>query len=130
MTATRRANIKEIIEIIGESAALDLVGQIGGATYYFPSEGEQGEHVSIDPEAWKAMCRHFSGWVYVPNCKAELIAIRDEEIRSKYFSGVHIVELVKEFRLSDRRIRHICSSAAKRHPELSRNESLPVSDKD
>jgi Mor family transcriptional regulator len=112
----KRANFEEILEVIGEEAAIDLVGQIGGATYYFPSEGEQSEHVSIDPEAWNAMCRHFSGWVYVPNCKAEIIARRDEEIRAKYSNGVHIVDLVKEFKLSDRRIRYICSASAKRPP--------------
>ena len=111
----RRANFEEILQVIGEEAAIDLVSQIGGATYYFPQEGEKSEHVSINPDAWKAMCKHFAGWVYVPNCKAEIIARRDEEIRAKYSNGVHIVDLVKEFNLSDRRIRYICSASAKRN---------------
>ncbi len=108
----RRANLDEIISVIGEVNALLLVRQIGGATYYFPPDGAKSDQVSIEPEAWKVLCHHFSGWVYVPNCKMAEIDLRNAEIRKKYCSGENIVDLVRMYKLSDRRIRHVCKGLA------------------
>lgn len=100
--------LQEIVDVIGTEAATKLVNQIGGVTYYFPPDGAESEHVSIEPEAWQAMCKRFSGWVYVPKGFANKLETRNIEIRKKRSSGARIIDLAIEYRISDRQIRTIC----------------------
>jgi Mor family transcriptional regulator len=100
--------LQEIVEVIGVEAAAKIVSQIGGVTYYFPPDGSESERVSIEAEAWQAMCKRFSGWVYVPKGFSDKLATRNIEIRKKRSSGARIIDLAIEYNLTDRRIRTIC----------------------
>ncbi len=104
----RTPSLQEIIDVIGDEAAAELVKQIGGVTYHFPADGRQSRHVSIRSESWAAMCKHFAGWVYVPKGMIDKLAARNEEIREKRRTGAHIIDLALEYGLSDRQIRTIC----------------------
>ena len=102
-------NLQEIVELIGTEAAAKIVSQIGGTTYYFPPDGAKSEHVEIEPAAWQAICKRFSGWVYVPNGFADKLAVRNAEIREKRSSGARVIDLAIEYRISDRQIKNICA---------------------
>lgn len=108
--------LQEIIEVVGTEEAAKIVSQIGGVTYYFPSDGADSAHVSIEPSAWQAMCKHFAGWVYIPKDSASKLAIRDAEIRKKRAAGTLIIDLAIEYRLTDRRIRKICGGVHVQKP--------------
>lgn len=118
----RCPGLKDIVNLIGDEQALELVKQIGGVTYYFPPDGAKSRHVSINPESWQKLCAYFGGWVYVPKGESEIKAMRDDEIRRKREDGAAIIDLAIEYGLSDRRIRDICSASKK----TRRNEGLPV----
>lgn len=117
-------SLQEIISLIGESAAADLVSQIGGVTYYFPEDGALSRHVTISPVAWSAMCQHFCGWVYVPKGFVDKLAARDLEIRAKRAAGAHIIDLAIEYQLTDRRIRSICGGVMKARPSQRGKDAL------
>jgi len=109
MTAKQRSlTLQEIADVIGEDQAQQLINQIGGITYYFPDNCQQGRHVALDQAAWEAMCRHFAGWVYIPKGHASRLDARNAEIRKKRATGAGIVDLAIEYGISDRQIRTIC----------------------
>lgn len=64
--------LQEIIDLIGEAEAIKLVSQLGGVTYYFPLDGAENQHVSINPKAWQALCKYFGGF-NMPEFTAELL---------------------------------------------------------
>ncbi|ATG91408.1 Mor transcription activator family protein [Methylomonas koyamae] len=104
----RSLTLQEIADVIGEDQALQLISQIGGITYYFPENCQQGRHVALDQAVWEAMCKHFAGWVYIPKGQANRLDARNAEIREKRAAGAGVVELAIEYQLSDRQIRTIC----------------------
>jgi|LakMenEpi03Aug12_release.lakeMendotaPanAssembly.Ray.scaffolds.fasta_scaffold25435_5 Mor family transcriptional regulator len=114
----RHPSINEIIEVIGIVEAGRLVDQIGGVTYYFPSDGKESPHVSLSPVAWQAMCSHYGDWVYIPKDESGKREVRNAEIRKLRAEGAHIIDLAIKFRLSDRQIKTICSGVMKKRPSL------------
>jgi Mor family transcriptional regulator len=120
----RSLSIQEIVRVIGKEAAAELIKQIGGVTYYFPEDGQQSRHVSISEELWRDMCRHFSGWVYVPKGSTFKIESRNQDIREKRKAGAHIIDLAIEYDLSDRQIRTICAGTWKPRPKSRGKQAL------
>ncbi len=107
-TKRRSLTLQDIVDVIGEDQAHQLISQIGGITYYFPDNCQQGRHVALDQTVWEAMCKHFAGWVYIPNAHANKLDARNAEIRKKRAASAGIVDLAIEYSLSDRQIRTIC----------------------
>ncbi len=107
-TKRRSLTLQEIAEVIGEDQVQQLISQIGGVTYYFPDNCQQGRHVVLDQTVWEAMCKHFAGWVYIPKGHANRLDVRNAGIRKKRATGAGIVDLAIEYGISDRQIRTIC----------------------
>lgn len=112
--------LQEIIDLIGKDEAIKLVSQLGGVTYYFPLDGAEKQHVSINPKAWQALCKYFGGFVYIPNGKNVGLPGRNEEIKGKRRDGAKIIDLAIEYSLSDRQIKTICSGI--RAPKLNHHK--------
>lgn len=113
--ATAPINLLEIIEIIGEAAALKLVERFGGTTPRLPAlRNVNADHplaLCIGIEALTELAKAGGGrWMYVAKCARGLREARNREIVQLYSDGVPVVELALRYHLSDRQIWNILGS--------------------
>jgi len=111
-------NLLEIVEIIGEAAALKLVEQFGGTTPRLPAiKNISAEHplaLCIGLEALTELVKITGGgrWLYVARCANGLREARNREIARLYSPphDVPVAELARRYHLSDRQIWNILGS--------------------
>jgi Mor family transcriptional regulator len=112
---TAPVNLLEIVEIIGEAAALKLVNSFGGQTVRIPAlRNANSEHAlaqCIGIEALTALAKADGGrWLYVAKCERGLRQQRNVEIVKHYSDGMKVESLVQRYGLSDRQIWNILGS--------------------
>lgn len=109
-------NLLEIIDIIGEAAALKLVERFGGTTPRLPAlKNITADHPlaqCIGIESLTKLITETGGgrWLYVAKCARGLRDARNREIVKLYSDGVPVVELALRYHLSDRQIWNILGS--------------------
>jgi hypothetical protein len=109
-------NLLEVVEIIGEAAALKLVERFGGTTPRLPAirninpDNELAQCIGI--EALTELVKATGGgrWMYVAKCARSLRDARNREIVQLYSESVPVVELARRYHLSDRQIWNILGS--------------------
>ena len=107
--------ILEIVEIIGEGAALKLVERFGGQTVRIPALRNVNEDhplaQCIGIELLTKLSKARGGsWMYVAKCDRGLRQQRNVEIVKHYSDGVKVDVLVRRYFLSDRQIWNILGS--------------------
>lgn len=112
-------NLLEIVELIGEAAALKLVEDYGGQTIRIPAlRNVNVDHAltrCIGLESLTALAKADGGrWLYVAKCDQSLRVRRNREIVEKYSPphNVPVAQLAKDYGLSDRQIWNILGSTA------------------
>lgn len=114
--STAPVNLLEIVEIIGEAAALKLVKHFGGTTPRLPAiRNINAEHPlaqCIGIEALTLLAVETGGgrWLYIAKCARGLREARNREIVLLYSQGVPVAELALRYHLSDRQIWNILGS--------------------
>jgi len=112
------ASILEIIEVIGEGAALKLVKEFGGTTVRLPAKCNLTEDNPIARciglDTLTALLKVIGGgrWLHIAQCSRGLLAQRNQEIVKRYSAGEKVDNLVRRFRISDRHIWNILGSTA------------------
>ena len=112
------ASILEIIEVIGEGAALKLVQEFGGTTVRLPAKCNlnEGHPIArcIGLDTLTELLKVIGGgrWLHIAQCKRGLIAQRNQEIVKLYSAGEKVNNLVRRFHISDRHIWNILGSTA------------------
>lgn len=114
------AIIQTIVRLVGHAKAMKIVEDLGGQEFRFPVTpmADVLEHLVdlVGPHATDRLYRHFSGQaVYIARCDAAIRADRDRSIIARYeallaeghSSRGAVSVLVREFRLSNRRIQAI-----------------------
>jgi hypothetical protein len=111
--------IQTLIRLIGLSASVRLVEQLGGTTFPIALRksrlGEiRYEALSevVGPDAADAITKHFGGdSLYIPRCAAALRELMHRQIRSDFdgmtreHSAIHAVnQLALRYRMSDRHV--------------------------
>lgn len=108
--------LQELIDLIGQDAAVALAMEYGGRAVYVPVRlGVRGGAalVGIIPdEAIARLCEVYGGEkLHIPKVDALLRAARLEQMREQRASGMSISQLAKEHDLSGRRVRQILAAA-------------------
>jgi len=122
---TAPVNLLEIVEIIGESAALKLVERFGGTTPRLPAlRNINAEHPlaqCIGIDALTSLVKQTGGgrWLYVAKCARGLREARNREIVQLYSQGVPVDELARRYHLSDRWIWNILGSTVMDDKQVS-----------
>jgi len=119
-----------LIEALGFDTACLVIEQLGGAcwrvSYADNSKERQAIEARIGYHAWLKLQNAFAGeTLYIPKCHKALLAVRNQEIKTtlkQCADGVtpkteKIRELVKQFKLSDRRIAQIASEIKPDSPQ-------------
>lgn len=115
-TSQAPVNLLEIIEIIGEAAALKLVERFGGTTPRLPAiKNINADHPlaqCIGIETLTILAKETGGgrWLYVAKCARGLREARNRDIVALYTDGVKVEELARRYHLSDRQIWNILGS--------------------
>ena len=109
-------NLMEVVEVIGEAAALKLVERYGGTTPRLPAIRNitPDHHLAqcIGIEALTELVKITGGgrWLYVARCARGLREARNQEIVRLYSSGTPVDEIARRFNLSDRQVWNILGS--------------------
>lgn len=109
-------NLLEIVEVIGEAAALKLVARFGGTTPRLPAlRNLASDHPlaqCIGIEALTRLVTETGGgrWLYVARCHKGMMQQRNRNIVQAYSGGEKVESLARRYHLSDRRIWDILGS--------------------
>jgi len=111
---------KNLIEALGFETARLVIEQLGGASWRISYSDNGKERAAIEAligrKAYMQLQNCFAGeTIYIPRCHKALLAARNQEIKVTLKQCADAVtpktdkirELVKKFRLSDRRIAQI-----------------------
>lgn len=109
-------NLLEIVEVIGEAAALKLVERFGGTTPRLPAirnitpDHPMAQCIGI--EALTALVTATGGgrWLYVARCARGMRESRNRQIVEQYSNGTTVEALARRYHLSDRQIWNILGS--------------------
>jgi hypothetical protein len=112
---TTPASLLEVVEVIGEPAALKLVQQYGGTTPRLPAlrnitpEHPLAQCIGIDVLNKLVATLGGARWMYVPRCAKGLRDARDREIVTLASPphNIPVQQLALRFGLSDRQIWNI-----------------------
>lgn len=114
---TAPVNLLEIVEVIGEAAALRLVERFGGQRVRIPAlSNAREEHPlaqCIGLERLQKLIGLDGGrWMYIPRCARGLRQQRDREIVTLYSPpyNVSVNDLACRYNLSYRRVEQILGS--------------------
>lgn len=115
------ASLREMVDVIGLQATLQLVEHKGGIRLYVPFE--------MKPEHWLArllgfetaakLAKYYGGQdpFDIPRALGAVIAARHRLIRDKYAKGKTQAELAREFNLTERRVRDIVNEVQADDPQ-------------
>ncbi|MDF1566215.1 MAG: Mor transcription activator family protein [Deltaproteobacteria bacterium] len=103
-------SIQVIVDAIGLAAALKLVTEYGGISFYVPQEIPPGhvlEHL-LGREAATALAAAYQGEdLQIPRCLSYLVDRRNHNIREQYASGVSAARLARLYGITERWVRCI-----------------------
>ena len=108
-----QVNLLEIVEVIGDAAALKIVESFGGTTLRLPAiRNITDDHPiaqCIGLVALTELVKITGGsrWLYVARCARGMREARNQEIVRLYSSGTPVDELARRYHLSDRQIWNI-----------------------
>jgi hypothetical protein len=103
-------SILEIIEVIGEGAALKLVREFGGTTVRLPAKCNLTEDhpiaICIGLDELTKLLKVIGGarWLHIARCTRRILNQRNQEIVKSYSSGEKVNNLARHYHLSDRQI--------------------------
>lgn len=103
-------NLREIVDLIGQQPAEQLVARFGGTTITFPRTTHNNQLTQfLGKEVTEKLVRRYSGTpLYVPKNFHPSIATRDVEIYRRYKHGLsNVSQLAREYGISDRRVWNI-----------------------
>jgi hypothetical protein len=112
------ASILEIIDVIGEGAALKLVKEFGGTTVRLPAKCNLSEDhpiarcIGLDLLTMLLKVIGGSRWLHIAQCSRGLLAQRNQEIVKRYSDGEKVRNLARNFHISDRQVWTILGSTA------------------
>ncbi|QIE86164.1 Mor transcription activator family protein [Pseudomonas nitroreducens] len=114
------AQVLEIAQVVGMSAALRLVNELGGTTWDFAKGSNRNGVIKVaaladivgDEAAERLTARFAGNSFYVARCDVALRRLRDLEIHRQFDQAVRegvstrtvVAELARTYKLSDRRI--------------------------
>lgn len=103
-----------VVEAIGVDATIALVTRFGGTTIYVRKEAVENDPIALVIGIVARNKLRDAGFTQfeVPQCRAWLIARRDEEIRLRAQAGEPQASLARRFGLTTRHIRNICIEGA------------------
>lgn len=107
-------SLQEIIEILGENIAMELVKHLGGRHLYVPNAVSDDHDIAkaIGLEQATKFCQHFRGSALsIPKCKTYFNRKRNQEMIELHRKGEKIPSLVATFGLTTRQIRTILNSS-------------------
>jgi hypothetical protein len=107
--------IRELDELIGITAALQLVDHYGGTHVYVPAAPPADHPLVklIGLEAAQLLARRWpSEYVKLPRCAALMRAERDERIRTRHAAGESGPALARAFRMTERNVWYILASSS------------------
>lgn len=117
MSDTTPVNLLEIIEIIGEAAALKLVESFGGQRVRIPAHRNVSEDHPLAKCLGVEILHKLIGLdsgrlMYIPRCAKGLRAQRDRDIVTQYSPpyNVSVNALAERYNLSYRRVEQILAS--------------------
>ena len=105
--------LTEIVEVIGEAAALKLVHKYGGTSPRLPAmrncspEHELAELIGLDLLTQLVSVTGGARWLYVPKCAQGLRESRNREIVAAYTAGEPVESIARRYNLSDRQVWNI-----------------------
>jgi len=121
---------RNLIEALGFDTALNVIEQLGGASWRISTNDNGKERKAIEARigyhAWLKLQNAFAGeTLYIPKCHKALLALRNKAIKTTLKQCADSVtpktekirELVKQFKLSDRRIAQIASETKPDSPQ-------------
>jgi|GEM_PF-706481 len=121
---------QDLIHALGFDTALNVIEQLGGASWRISYADNSKERAAIEALIGKKAYMHlqnaFAGeTLYIPKCHKALLAIRNQTIKTtlkQCADNVHsktdkIRQLVREFKLSDRRIAQIAGENKPDNPQ-------------
>ena len=104
--------IRELEELVGLTAALEVVAEWGGQRVYIP-ERLKPEHSLVrllgDDAAAAVSARYSGEHLFIPKCAALMRAERDRQIRERRANGESLRALAAAF---DVTMRHVCRIVA------------------
>jgi len=105
------ASAKELIEVMGLDATIDLVKMFGGDDLKIPEVVNGTSRMweilveTVGPEAAEKLVKRYAGTpVYIPVCRMALLAHRDREIARRFDAGEAFDLLRREFKLTRRHL--------------------------
>lgn len=105
--------LTEIVEVIGEAAALKLVHKYGGTSPRLPAlrncttEHDLAVVIGLDLLTKLVVVTGGARWLYVPKCAKGLREARNREIVAAYTAGEPVEVIARRYNLSDRQVWNI-----------------------
>lgn len=105
------ATARELVEVMGLEATINLVKDFGGDDLRIPEVVNGTSRMwdilveTVGPEAAAKLVHRYKGTViYVPKCQAALIKLRDTEIIRRYDAGEPFDTLRREHKITRRHL--------------------------
>ncbi len=96
-------SVQRIIELVGETEAINFIRKHGGITLYFKScDNDKGDRT------WDILQKHFKGEIlFIPRCYKLMLKNRNASIKADRHRGMSINQLAQKYKLTDRQIFNI-----------------------
>lgn len=108
------ATARELVQVIGIDATIDLVKMFGGDELKIPVNIEAAPRIrdilieTIGPAAAEKLVQRYTGtWLYIPTCRIALIALRDRSIIERFDAGEDFDKLRREHKITRRHLYRI-----------------------
>lgn len=108
------ATARELVEVIGIDATIDLVKMFGGDDLKIPEVVNGTSRMweilveTVGPHAAEKLVHRYAGTpIYIPTCRMALIARRDREIIQRFDAGEDFDKLRREHKITRRHMYRI-----------------------
>ena len=108
------ATARELVEVIGIDATIDLVKMFGGDDLKIPEVVNGTSRMwdilveTVGPHAAEKLVHRYAGTpIYIPTCRMALIAHRDREIIQRFDAGEDFDKLRREHKITRRHLYRI-----------------------
>lgn len=100
-------SIKELVEIVGITAAMTIVEQRGGIRLYVPIKVSKDHWLtSIGQENFNALVKLYAGEeIEIPRCVEALTAVKHQMIKADADSGLTTTDIARKYNYTERGIR-------------------------
>lgn len=108
------ATARELVEVIGIDATIDLVKMFGGDDLKIPEVVNGASRMweilveTVGPQAAEKLVQRYAGTpLYIPTCKRALLALRDRSIIQRFDAGEPFDKLRREHKITRRHLYRI-----------------------